>query len=103
MSKVSPTFGVSAPEIEKMPTYTKLRARYSKGTLRLRHPLRLPEGTEVRVSVSTLAKAPKPRRPDKRRHQYPTRTLPWRNLRRLSGIVALGGDALADSEAIYDP
>ena len=85
-----------------MEAYSKLRARYSKGTLKLRRPLRLPEGTEVRVSVTTLNSTSGKRKLNKRRYRYPTRTLPWRNLRRLSGILALGGDALADSEALYD-
>jgi hypothetical protein len=30
------------------------------------------------------------------------KTLSWKKLRELSGIVSLGGDALADSEALYD-
>ena len=85
-----------------MAAYSKLRARYSKGTLKLRRPLRLPEGAEVRVSVTTLSTAAGKRKLNKRRYHYPTRTLPWRNLRRLSGILSLGGDALAESEALYD-
>jgi predicted DNA-binding antitoxin AbrB/MazE fold protein len=84
-----------------MTTATKVRARYSKGTLKLLQPLHLPEGAEVQVSVTATSRLRKDRRPGKRRYHYPTRTLPWRNLRRLSGVVALGGDALADSEALY--
>lgn len=30
------------------------------------------------------------------------KTLAWKKLRELSGIISLGGDALADSEALYD-
>lgn len=85
-----------------MAAYSNLRARYSKGALKLRQPLRLPEGTEVRVNLTTLSTSSGKRQPDKRRYRYPTRTLPWRNLRRLSGILSVGGDALADSEALYD-
>ncbi len=85
-----------------MTVYPKVRARYSKGTLKLLEPLRLPEGIEVRLQVTALAGPPRKRKPARRRYRYPTRTLPLRNLQRLSGIVALGGDALADSEALYE-
>lgn len=30
------------------------------------------------------------------------KTLAWKKLRELSGVISLGGDALADSEALYD-
>ncbi|HEV8714880.1 MAG TPA: hypothetical protein VGX03_18875 [Candidatus Binatia bacterium] len=33
---------------------------------------------------------------------YPTRPQPPETLTRLIGLVAVGGDALADSEALYD-
>ena|SRR2546426_6651025 len=33
---------------------------------------------------------------------YPTRPQPPERLARLIGLVAIGGDALADSEALYD-
>jgi hypothetical protein len=33
---------------------------------------------------------------------YPTRPQPPETLTRLRGLVAVGGDALADSEALYD-
>jgi hypothetical protein len=33
---------------------------------------------------------------------YPTRPQPPETLTRLIGLVAIGGDALADSEALYD-
>jgi hypothetical protein len=79
-----------------------VRARYSKGTLKLRSPLKLPEGAEVRVSVMPVEAKPQPRKPRKRAYLYPTRTVPWGELLRFSGIVSLGGDALADSEALYD-
>ena len=83
-----------------MATYPDLLARYSRGTLRLRKPLKLPDGAEVRVTVKAVE--PKKRRLPKRRYLYPNRVVPWENLRRLTGIVSLGGDALADTEAIYD-
>lgn len=85
-----------------MAAYPNLRARYSKGTLKLRRPLKLPDGTEVRVSVALARSAPVRRKRTRRRYAYPTRPLPARKLTRLTGIVALGGDALADSEALFD-
>jgi hypothetical protein len=33
---------------------------------------------------------------------YPNRPLPRHTLRAISGMASLGGDALADSEALYD-
>jgi predicted DNA-binding antitoxin AbrB/MazE fold protein len=83
-----------------MATYPDLLASYSKGTLKLRTPLKLPEGTEVRVTVMPLEQ--KKRKTHKRGYLYPTRSLPPGTLERITGIVSLGGDALADSEALYD-
>ena len=85
-----------------MPAYPNLRARYSKGTLKLSRRLRLPDGAEVRVTVTPLEDRPKRRKTGKRNYTYPTRPLPPGTLERISGIVSLGGDALADSEALYD-
>jgi hypothetical protein len=83
-----------------MAAYPNLPARYSKGTIKLRRRLRIPDGTEVRVTVVPVAAVRV--RKSGRRYLYPNRTLPWASLRELSGIVSLGGDALADSEALYD-
>ncbi|MCC7362306.1 MAG: antitoxin family protein [Anaerolineales bacterium] len=83
-----------------MTEYSNLPARYSKGNLRLRRQLNLPEGTEVRVTIKSAAR--RTRRGVKRAYQYPTRVVAWEVLDRLTGIVSLGGDALADSEVLYD-
>lgn len=85
-----------------MAAYLKVRARYSKGTLKLKKPLRLPEGAEVSLTVTPLKAPPKPRKTTKRGYLYPNRTLPPGTLEKISGIISLGGDALADSEALYD-
>ena len=85
-----------------MADYPNLQARYSKGTLKLRKPLRLPDGTEVRVTVSVADTKPRRRKLAKRPYTYPTRTLPARALGEIVGIVSLGGDAVADTEALYD-
>ena len=34
---------------------------------------------------------------------YPTRLVPAERLDKVTGLVEVGGDALADSEALYDP
>jgi predicted DNA-binding antitoxin AbrB/MazE fold protein len=85
-----------------MAAYLNVRARYSKGTLKLKKPLRLPEGAEVSLTVTPLEARAKPRRATKRAYQYPNRVMPWSALDALVGVVSLGGDALADSEALYD-
>jgi predicted DNA-binding antitoxin AbrB/MazE fold protein len=89
-------------EQHPMAAYPNLPARYSKGTLKLRKPLRLPDGTEVRMTVVLATAKSKRRKLRRRDYTYPTRSLPPGTLARLSGIVSLGGDALADSEALYD-
>jgi hypothetical protein len=85
-----------------MALYPNLRARYSRGTLKLQKPLDLPEGVEVRVSVTVTPSAPRRPEPTKRQCTYPNRPLPSQCLRPLVGLVSLGGDALKDSEAIVD-
>jgi predicted DNA-binding antitoxin AbrB/MazE fold protein len=82
--------------------YLNVRARYSKGTLKLKKPLRLPEGAEVSLTVTPLEAPARPRRTAKRTYRYPNRTVSWDALDALVGIVSLGGDALADSEALYN-
>ncbi len=84
-----------------MASVPKLRARYSKGKLELLDPLKLPEGTQVVVSVRKAEDQSK-NNPAKRRYLHPNRRFPPKQLERLVGLVALGGDAVADSEAIYD-
>lgn len=83
-----------------MAAYLNVRARYSKGTLKLKKPLRLPEGAEVSLTITPLEVPVKP--PARPRRKYPLRPLPADALSGLVGIVSLGGDALADSEALYD-
>ena len=85
-----------------MAAYPNLPARYSKGTLKLRKPLRLPEGTEVWVTVTLAESKPRHLKSAKRKYLYPNRPLPRHALRAISGLASLGGDAVADSEALYD-
>ena len=85
-----------------MTTATRLRAHYSKGKLTLEKPLRLPEGAAVEVTVMPLGETGTDRKPKTRTHAYPTRVTPWHVLEELNGLVSLGGDALAHSEALCD-
>lgn len=84
-----------------MAAFLNVRARYSKGILKLKKPLHLPEGAEVLVTVTPLD-VTTPRRKTRPKLKYPTVALPSDHLRDLVGVVALGGDALADTEALYD-
>ena len=80
---------------------TRVRAIHRDGVLELLTPLELPEGAQVSVIVLE-------RPPDEADHPhsielaYPTRLVPAKRLDDLSALVAVGGDALADSEALYD-
>lgn len=83
-----------------MTVYTDLRARYSKGILKLTQRLDLPEDAEVQVTVTTVGEAVQTRQQTQVTHS--TVTLPPGTLSRLDGLVSLGGDALVDGEALYD-
>lgn len=85
-----------------MASVPKLRARYSKGKLELLDPLKLPEGAQVLVSVKRVEDQPKNSPAGKRRYIHPNRSFPSKQLEKLAGLIALGGDAVADSEALYD-
>lgn len=86
-----------------MNTYPNIRARYSKGVLKLAKRPKLAEGTEVWVSVKPLMTKRARKKPiHQRRYSSPTRTIPASALNNLVGIISVGGDALADSEALYD-
>lgn len=63
------------PRIDKTEAgYPDLRARYSKGTLKLNRRLQLLEGAEVRVSVTSVRPAARQRKPTRRRYAYPSRS-----------------------------
>jgi predicted DNA-binding antitoxin AbrB/MazE fold protein len=81
--------------------YPVVRAVYRAGVLQLLDPLTLPNGAEVRVRVESSSQTQHPT------HQlpglYPNNPQPASTLCALLGVVAVGGDALADSEALYEP
>ena len=77
----------------------RVPAVYEKGVLRLLGPLDLPEHTELTVKVLNTPERAPTSRP---RAQYPTRPQPLSALKPLIGSMPVGGDALKDSEALYD-
>lgn len=65
----------------EMTEFADLPARYSRGTLKLRQRLDLPEGAEVRVTVRTRKRSVA-RRGSKRKYQYPDLTAKKPKLKR---------------------
>jgi len=80
---------------------THVRAIHHDGVLKLLAPLDLPDGAQVSVVVFP---APPNRvdQPEWVELVHPTRLVPAEKLDNLTGVVSVGGDALADSEALYD-
>ena len=79
---------------------TPVRAIHQDGVLKLLDPLRLPEGAQVSVIVLPRP-SDRPDAPQPIELVYPTRLVPAEKLDVLTGLVSIGGDALADSEALY--
>ena len=77
-----------------MGTRTSVRAIHQGGVLKLLDPLELPEGAQVSVVVTV------PSDQGNNSHVvelvHPTRVVPAEKLDSLLGLVAIGGDALAD-------
>ncbi len=79
----------------------RVPAIYEKGGLRLLKPLDLPEQTQLTVIVS-MPKASEPTTSTSPGFLCPTRSQPLSMLDPLIGTVPAGGDALRDTEALYD-
>jgi predicted DNA-binding antitoxin AbrB/MazE fold protein len=79
----------------------RVAAVYENGALRLLEPLDLPEHTRLTVTVS-LPRAAGRATSASPRLRYPTRPQPLASLEALIGAMPAGGDALKDSEALYD-
>ena len=79
-------------------TYANVRAVYHDGVLTVLYPLPLPDGAQVQLDIHLQEQTPAPQS----FVRYPTVFFPAKDLDRLIGIVAVGGDALEDSEALYD-
>ena len=75
-----------------------VRAIYHEGMLHLLEPVDLPEGAELQIAIPvvTTREAP-PSGP-----VYPTRPSTPDVLSQLCGLIAVGGDALVDSEVLDD-
>jgi predicted DNA-binding antitoxin AbrB/MazE fold protein len=84
-----------------MGTGTRVRAIHRDGVLELLTPLELPEGAQVSVIVLETP-TDEANQPHVVELAYPTRLVPAKKLDALTDLVAVGGDALADSEALYD-
>jgi hypothetical protein len=82
-------------------TSIRVRAVYHDGILSLLDPLDLPEGSQVQIDVRLEPEA-SPTAALHTRGVYPPRFVPAISLRAITGIIAVGGDALAESEALYD-
>jgi len=82
--------------------YPQVRAVHHDGVLKLLDPLELPEGAQVRLFVQFVP-------PDLTDETstiglvYPTWLVSAERLDNLTSLVEVGGDALAESEALYDP
>jgi predicted DNA-binding antitoxin AbrB/MazE fold protein len=79
----------------------RVPAIYAKGVLRLLQPLDLPEHTELTVIVS-VPKDGEHAASAQPRFQQPTRSQPLSQLEPLIGKMPAGGDALKDTEVLYD-
>ena len=75
-----------------------VQAIYQNGVLQLLQPVNLKEGAHVWVEVTAAQRGKK----SLQGPLYPTRPQPAATLARLAGLVAIGGDALEDTEALYD-
>jgi hypothetical protein len=84
----------------------RVKAIYQHGVLQLLEPVALPEGVEVWVELLVRPQPAMEMLPSwqgvPHSRLYPLRPQPPETLARLVGLVAVGGDALADSEALYD-
>lgn len=70
------------------PFYSHIRAIYQRGSLKLLSPLDLPEGTQVDLTVEVT--------------QENIKFLPARELDKMTAVFGLGGNALKESEELYD-
>ena len=77
-------------------TYPQVRAIHHDGMLKLLDALDLPEGAQVRLSILSV-------HPSDAELVYPTRLVSADRLDLLTGLGEVGGDALRESEALYDP
>lgn len=70
------------------PFYSHVRAVYQRGSLKLLSPLDLPEGTQVDLTVEVA--------------QEGLNFLPAHELEKVTAVLGVGGNALKESEELYD-
>ena len=75
-----------------------IRAIYHEGMLHLLEPIDLPEGAELQITIPIVTDRETPTSGP----AYPTRPSSPDVLRQLCGLIAMGGDALVDSEVVDD-
>jgi predicted DNA-binding antitoxin AbrB/MazE fold protein len=83
-------------DMSTIKTYPKVRAIHHNGVLELLDTLDLPEGAQVRLSILSVLSSDA-------ELVYPTRFVSAEKLNLLTGLAEIGGDALRESEALYDP
>ena len=83
-------------------TYPEVRAVHHNGAFELLDALELPEGAQVRLSIRSVESGMRERNTSPEL-AYPTRLVSADKLDALTGLAEVGGDALVDSEALYDP
>jgi hypothetical protein len=81
-----------------MTQHQVVRAIYHAGTLQLLEPVDLPEGVELQVTLPVVDARQTPTAGP----ASPTRPADPDGLRQLCGLIAVGGDALVDSEVLDD-
>jgi AF2212-like protein len=81
-----------------MTQHQVVRAIYHAGTLQLLEPVDLPDGVELQVTLPVVSA----RKTPAVEPAFPTRPADPDVLRQLCGLIAVGGDALVDSEVLDD-
>ncbi len=79
--------------------HTNVRAIYHAGVFTLLEPVALPDGAQVQLDVRLTEPAKAQYKPPP---VHPNTFVSATTLDALTGVVATGGDALGDTEALYD-
>ena len=89
-----------------MPHTEAVRAVYRNGVLEPLEPIDLREGTavwlQVKVGPKNATGTHVPQQTVAHVPAYPTRPQTAETLAKLTGLIAVGGNAVAEAEALYD-